>query len=232
MLPTIVLPLRNPSEGKTRLAPVLDAHLRRALVEAMFSDVVRAVTDDRVAGMVGDVVVAAQGPEALALAHRHGLTVVPDPDGDGGLVTAVAHATASLADRDVAVIAADLPCLTPGDVQALLHPDVEVVVAPTRRGGTGGLVRRPGGCLVAAYGPDSARRNVTAGHGAGLRVATVDTPGLHGDVDVAGDLTALATAEVGPATSVLIDALLDQVSARRGRGHDDGRDPPATPRIR
>ncbi|MEX0952371.1 MAG: 2-phospho-L-lactate guanylyltransferase [Nitriliruptoraceae bacterium] len=225
----MILPLRNPSEGKTRLAPVLDPHLRRALVEAMFTDVVRAVTR----GPVGDVVVAAQGPEACALARSQGLDAIEDPTSRGGLVEAVAGATASVAHRDVAVIAADLPGLTPIDVQALLRPDAEVVIAPTRRGGTGGLLRRPGGCLTADYGPRSGDLNAAAARDAGLRVATVHVNGLHDDVDVVDDLVALDAATVGLATSVLLDAIREQVSAWDERPrHGDGHGPPATWRTR
>lgn len=229
MPPTVILPLRNPSEGKSRLAPVLDARLRRTLVEAMFTDVVAAVTRAE----VGDVVVAAQGVEAVDLARSRGLDAVQDPTRHGGLADAVGAATAAFADRDVAVVAADLPGLTPVAVQALLQPDAEVVVAPTRRGGTGGLVRRPGGCLAADYGPDSGRRNVTAAHLAGLRVVTVDVKGLHDDVDVVDDLVALEASTVGPATTALLATILEQVSASGvWPRHGDGHGPPATSRTR
>ena len=89
---------------------------------------------------------------------------------------------------ELLVVAADLPHLRGGDVDAVLAADTEVVVAPTRDGGTGGLLRRPPQVCSTAYGPRSATRHLAVARASGLRAARLEVAGFAHDVDVEGDL--------------------------------------------
>jgi 2-phospho-L-lactate/phosphoenolpyruvate guanylyltransferase len=200
-----LVPLRAPGAGKSRLATVLSPSQRAALAGAMLSDVVAAL----VGSAVDEVVVVAGGEGAAAAAGALGVGVLLDPpevtDLDGAL-----HAAAGRlpAEHDLLVVAADLPTLSAADVDAVLQARAEVVVAPTTGGGTGALLRRPGGRMPTAYGPGSAaaHRALAAAHGAS--VDTVSAPGLALDVDTWADLAALHDTEVGGATARLLPELL------------------------
>jgi 2-phospho-L-lactate/phosphoenolpyruvate guanylyltransferase len=207
-----VVPLRSPGAGKTRLATVLDPEQRAVLASAMLGDVVDALDSS----VVDEVVVAAGGVSAAAAAAALGVRVVMDPPGIRDLNQVLAEATrVAGTDHDVLVVAADLPRLTAADIDAMLVRDAEVVVAPTNAGGTGGLLRRPGGRIVTGFGTASATRHRQLARSAGARVATVECDGFRHDIDTWTDLVALYEVEVGDRTASVLPSLLGR-PARAG----------------
>lgn len=205
-VPAVLLPLRAPGSGLTRLAGTLGADQRAALATAMLADVVAAL---RTAGLDRLTALTA-GPAAAAVARRLDLSVRPDPDPAGaGLDTAVTTAVAGLPDAAAAaVVMPDLPLLGAGDVRALLATEAGVVVAPTGDGGTGALLLRPAGAIHPAFGPGSAARHLDLARRSGRSSATVHRPGLTSDLDTLGDLRRLSSApDLGARTRDVLDRL-------------------------
>ncbi len=207
-----IVPLRSPGVGKTRLATALDPDQRALLTGAMLGDVTSALAGSG----VDEVVVAAGGAAAAAAAAAIGVPVVSDAPGRLGLNRALADATRYVgAGQDVLVVTADLPRLTAEDVDAVLALDAEVVVAPTSAGGTGGLLRRPGGRIATRFGPGSAMRHRELALAAGCRMRTIERDGFWHDVDTWTDLVALHEVEVGAATAAVLPRVLGR-AARAG----------------
>lgn len=198
-----LIPLRSPGHGKTRLRGVLSSDRRAALAGAMLADVVTALRDAEVTRLV----VAASGPAAAAAGSALGVDICLDPPGVGSLDGAIAAATQQIgAPSSLLVVAADLPRLTGPEVRHLLDQDAEVVVAPTRGGGTGGLLRRPATRITTAYGPGSAAAHLALAHRAGASTTSVALTGFEEDVDTAEDLLRLAAGhQLGRATSMLME---------------------------
>jgi 2-phospho-L-lactate guanylyltransferase (CobY/MobA/RfbA family) len=80
-------------------------------------------------------------------------------------------------------------------------------VAPTRDGGTGGLLRRPGDVIATRYGGASGLRHLRLAQQAGVSTARVDLPGFAHDVDTWADVADLRDAPVGQATAAVIASL-------------------------
>ena len=70
-----ILPVKTFAEAKQRLAPELALGARRALAEAMFSDVLVAL---RRAGSVDEILVVSADHGAQQVAGGHGATVLDD----------------------------------------------------------------------------------------------------------------------------------------------------------
>lgn len=205
-----LVPVRSPGEGKTRLAAALSREERAALSGAMLADVTAALAASR----VDRVLVVAGGAPAAAAASALGLDVVLDPPTTRTLDGALAAATSRLGPvPQLLVVAADLPRLTGADVDALLAGHAQVAVAPTDDGGTGGLLRRPGGVVATAYGPDSAARHLAAAHVAGVTSERVVRPGFAADVDTWADVTALLRGPVGRATTAFLRSIATRLEA-------------------
>ncbi len=199
---TVIVPLRT--GGKTRLSSRLRESERTALAGAMLADVAASLA----AAGVGRILVAAEGPAALAAADAIGLESVRDAPGAGGLDRALAHAARHVpADAPLLVVAADLPCLRAGEVEQVLADPAPVVIAPTSDGGTGGLLRRPAGVMPTGYGAASAERHLRFAAEAGVAASTVRAPGFEHDVDTVADLLALRELPVGAATATLLTTL-------------------------
>lgn len=199
-----LIPIRDPGEGKTRLADRLSRRERAALAAAMLADVAAAVRT----GPVDRVVVAASGPTGAAAAGALGLDVLLDPPSAASLDDVLDAATGRLlGTATLVVIAADLPQLRPDDVAELVAVDAQVAVAPTADGGTGALLRRPPAVIGTAFGPGSAAAHLHLGHRAGVETRTVSLPGFRHDVDTWEDLVALGDDVVGRATAALLARL-------------------------
>ena len=192
-----VIPLKALPDAKQRLSPTLDIDARRRIMVDMFDHVVSVCLG---APQVDRVLVVAGDGAAEEAAHRHGVEVLRDRG--GGLNAAIALADHHVEDEGqdgatpaTLVVAADLPRVKGNELDelALLSSAGPcVLVAPTTDGGTGALLRRPGGVIAPAYGPASAARHLRAAAQAGVRSARVHLPGLASDVDRPADLGYLA----------------------------------------
>lgn len=179
---TAVLPLKALRAAKGRLAPDLAPLQRRDLVTRMLAVVAAAA---RGATSVERVVVVAGDADAAAAAHGLDLEVFADPG--SGLNAAIRSADATLGNAPTIVLAADLPEATAAAVDHLagLLPRARpaVLVAPTVDGGTGALLRAPGGLVAPAYGPGSCAAHLRAARDTGVWAARIHVPELARDVD-------------------------------------------------
>src|SRR5687768_6707561 len=78
----VVVPVRGIATGKSRLAPVLDASARAALIEWLVTRTLRTLRDWR--GSLDACVVVSASADAADVARVHGVAVV-DEDESAGL---------------------------------------------------------------------------------------------------------------------------------------------------
>lgn len=208
---TVVVPLKPPQVGKSRLRPADRATPRRlvaheSIVLAFARDTLAAAT--RAPEVARVLLVCDRATAGSVLA---GLDVGPAPievvldDPPAGLNAALlageAVARARWPGDGVAALSADLPCLTPAALSAALteasgHPRAFV---PDRPGeGTAMLCAGPGESLRPQFGIGSAAAHAASG-AAVLEAAAA----LRTDVDTLEDLLAALIVGVGPATARL-----------------------------
>src|SRR3954469_2850645 len=195
-----VLPVKRFGAAKRRLDGDLSDGTRRALAEAMVTDVLIAL---RRAKGVDEVLVVSGETMAVALAAGYdAAAVIDDPEDAGHSAAAVRGVNAAIergATR-VLLVPGDCPALDPAQVDDLLadadrnsdpaHPDV--VVVPDRHGtGTNALLLTPPDAIRPAFGPGSRERHERLAREAGATVASIDVPTLGLDVDTVEDLAAL-----------------------------------------
>lgn len=192
-----VLPVKRFDSAKQRLADALTPGSRRALTEAMVSDVLRAL---RHASSVDEVTVVTAEPAVQALAQGEGARVVDEPD-EAGQSAAAALGIAALdeAVERVLLVPGDCPGLDPAELDALLdRPAVaggEVVVVPDRHGtGTNALLLAPPTAIHPAFGPGSRERHERLAAQAGVAWEVREPGSLLLDVDTGEDLDALRAA--------------------------------------
>jgi 2-phospho-L-lactate guanylyltransferase len=191
-----LIPVKRLRGALRRLAPALDAPVRRELQMAMLEDVLRACA--AAPGLEGTLVVTSE-PRAAELARAlAGARVVPDHDPPRGMNGAVARGLAALADAGVGaalVLTADLPLAGPDDLAAILaagRPGPSAVLVPSHDGtGTNAMLLRPPGALVPRLGPDSLARHLAEAAAAGVPVRRLERVGLALDIDTPRDLELL-----------------------------------------
>ena len=188
-----ILPVKPFSDSKQRLAEELNGGPRRALAEAMFSDVLTAL---RRARSVSAIVVISSDHNAQRIAGGHGVEVLEDQcvGHSQAARIAIAYAIEKGFERAL-LVPGDCPLLSPSDLDALIAHPVSArsaLIVPDRHGtGTNALLLTPPDALTPAFGPGSCLRHQQLAAGQGAHAEVVEVPTLSLDIDTAEDLAAL-----------------------------------------
>ena len=188
-----ILPVKSFAAAKQRLADELEAGPRRALAEAMFSDVLLAL---RRAQAVDEILVVSSDHGAQRIASGHGAMVLDD-EGRGHNAAATAGIRAALAqhfDRAL-LVPGDCPLLDPRELGELIAgragPRSALIVPDRHRTGTNALLLTPPNSLAPAFGPGSCRRHAADAESRGTEHEVVELTSLALDIDTPDDLVAL-----------------------------------------
>jgi 2-phospho-L-lactate guanylyltransferase len=200
----VVVPIKPPAIGKSRLAGLGDGQ-RRRLAEAFALDTVAAA---RAATTVGAVLVATDDAAFARALTALGCAAVPDGDSNSlnsALRQAVAEAGRRWPGLAPVALCADLPALRPGDLDTALTslvPGGPSFVADAAREGTT-LYAAPYEEFDPRFGASSREAHLAAG---ALEVRG-DLPSLRRDVDDLEDLHEALLLGVGAYTGALAEEL-------------------------
>lgn len=201
--PVILVPIKNTSAAKQRLATVLDQPSRTKLAQAMLHDVFATLHEWRgqetnrqkdraqVAIVTGD-------PFAIELARNYKFEIITDP-ANPGETGAIAIATQVCIDRgaeSTLIIPADIPLIQPWELDEIFkHAPAEgSVLVPAADGrGTNAAFRRPANLFPLRFGNDSFKPHHAAAQATGKPCVILNLPGIAVDVDNPEDLHQLAS---------------------------------------
>lgn len=189
----LVVPVRSLRDGKSRLAPALDAQQRRAFVQWLL---VRTL--ERAAQFPGleRTLVVSPCNEARAQASACGAKVIEERT-PGGLNNALRQAQLALREAGVArmlMVSSDLPLLQAEDLQCLAAASSAgaIAIAPDRaRQGTNGMGLHAAMDFDFSFGPNSFQRHLERAQQLDVASAIVERTGLAFDVDVPNELAEL-----------------------------------------
>lgn len=195
----VLLPVKSPGTGKSRLSALPDAD-RRRLAAAFAADAVAACTTTPSVGLVvvvsDDAEFAASLPGTVACGDPgHGL--------NAALRHGAAHAHALRPGLQPVALLADLPALTAADLgDALASVGAGAAYVPDAEGTGTTLYTAPYDAFDPRFGAGSA-----AAHAASGAVELADAPArLRRDVDDLDDLAGAIALGVGPATAAALAA--------------------------
>jgi 2-phospho-L-lactate/phosphoenolpyruvate guanylyltransferase len=223
---TVVIPVKTPAIGKSRLSPAVADAARADLARAFALDTIAAAVAARSVArviVVGDDPSLAGDAEFLAEpstpgllpAIRHGIAYARSGsrDATASLLDPRTEATASLIDPQevaVAVLLGDLPGLRPEELDAVLEVASRHPLAFVRDAdgtGTTLVTAAPGVPLEPRFGPGSAARHAEAGF---VELEASAAPGLARDVDTVDGLETVLHHGVGDHTAEVVARLADR----------------------
>jgi 2-phospho-L-lactate guanylyltransferase len=215
-----VVPVKGSAGAKSRLGELPQSFPGRgALAEAFALDTVAALMAAR---SVEHVLVVTAAPAAAAPLAALGADILPEPPYidptdapqrpgsapsdplNAAIIEGIRVARARHPLHHVAVLTADLPALTPDDVERTLtaaSAHERSMVADEEGTGTTTLLARAGTPLIPRFGPGSRRAHESTGH------TVLDLPAaasIRRDVDTVADLAEVLRRGVGAHTSALI----------------------------
>lgn len=191
----ILVPVKDLSGAKQRLASVLSQSARTELAHAMLTDVL-----DAIAVFGGDdVSLVTSDPFALDLANQLAFEIIRD-DSNVGETDAIAMATRvceSHGINSVLVIPGDIPLIEAAEIRAIYDsaPPNGAVLVPSRdKRGTNAVLRRPASLFPLRFGNDSFMPHLSAAIATDTSCVVLSLPGIALDIDTPADLMELAQA--------------------------------------
>jgi 2-phospho-L-lactate guanylyltransferase len=193
----ILIPVKNLSSAKQRLASTLDQPTRTQLAQAMLHDVVSAI-----AGWTGrpPSALVTSDPFAIDLAKQYDFEIIPDP-ANPGETGAIEMAMRICVERGVdytLIIPADIPLIQTSELDQILAqaPQRGSVLVPAADGrGTNAAFRRPADLFPLRFGNDSFKPHLAAAQATGKPCEVLQLPGIALDVDNPSDLQDLLAAD-------------------------------------
>ena len=192
----ILIPVKNLSRAKQRLASIADQAARTALAQAMLEDVVLAIAGWKERP---ETAMVTSDPFAVELARASALEVIPDTD-NVSETHAIEMATQVCVSRGVKwtmVIPADIPLIEAWELERILAaaPERGSLLVPAADGrGTNAAFRRPGGLFPLRFGNDSFKPHFAAAQATGQSCVVIESPGIALDVDNPEELRRLVAA--------------------------------------
>jgi 2-phospho-L-lactate/phosphoenolpyruvate guanylyltransferase len=190
----ILVPVKNLSGAKQRLAAILDQAARTELAQAMLSDVLETLARLPQGFEVG---IVTSDPFAIRLAQQFHFIVIPD-NLHRSETDAIEIATRYCEEQGVdstLVIPGDIPLIQSWEVEGILRvaPAEGSVLVPAADGrGTNAIFRRPASLFPARFGDDSFKPHHAAAQATGKPCIVLTLPGIALDIDSPSDLRQLA----------------------------------------
>jgi 2-phospho-L-lactate guanylyltransferase len=212
------VPVKDLANVKQRLTALLTPRERALLARAMLHDVLRAL---RLSASI-EAWVITRDAEVEAIAREHAVRALREDDNRGHTAAvAFAQVEAEGAGAEVFLtIPGDVPCVTPGEIDALVEAarrtaPVAVFTASRSGLGTNGAALAPAGAMPLTFGEPSFANHLAAARARGLPTSVLPLPGLALDIDTPDDLDALLAAKADTESRRLVSSW--RVGERAGR---------------
>jgi 2-phospho-L-lactate/phosphoenolpyruvate guanylyltransferase len=202
-----LVPVKDLTQAKVRLSPLLSPAERAALAAAMLDDVLAAL---RQASTLERIALVTTDPHALALASHWRFEVVDEGTarGETGAVELAIKVCRERGASSLAVIPGDIPLLTAADVDCIMQYGAQhdVVIAPSWDSrGTNAIVLRPPDALQLRFGSWSFFPHVKQAKRKGLSYKVVRRPSVAMDVDTPEDLARLVPQAMGTRSYAVLE---------------------------
>jgi 2-phospho-L-lactate guanylyltransferase len=188
----ILIPVKDLSAAKQRLARILDQSARTEMAQTMLHDVIAAVSASR----FSQCSLVTSDPFALELANQYNFDVIPDPKnpGETGAIEMATQLCVARGIERTLVIPADIPLIQSSELDQIFAqaPNEGSLLVPAADGrGTNAAFRRPANLFPLRFGNDSFRPHLDAARATGKPCEVLQLPGIALDVDNPGDLQQL-----------------------------------------
>jgi 2-phospho-L-lactate guanylyltransferase len=191
------LPIKEFANAKQRLSPRLTQPQRETLAAIMLEDVLAALADANLAG----ILVNTLDPLATELAHRYGARVVTDDASSGhtGAVAAMAAILTREGRAGMLALPGDIPRVTAAEINTLIaahSPAPSFTIAPAHDElGSNGVLCLPPEVVPLRFGDNSYFPHLETARRHAIEPTIVPLPGFALDIDHPDDLRAFLRAE-------------------------------------
>jgi 2-phospho-L-lactate guanylyltransferase len=191
----ILVPVKNLTNAKQRLASALEQSARTELAHAMLEDVLDALAESA----ADDVSLVTSDPFALELVDRYRFAVIAD-ESNASETAAIEMATRVCESRGIEttlVIPADIPLIEAADIRVIYASapaSGSVFVPSADQRGTNAVLRRPASLFPLRFGNDSFMPHLSVAIATRTTCVVLSLSRIALDIDTAEDLQQLVNA--------------------------------------
>ena len=191
LMTALLIPVKDPSRGKTRLSAFFTLEERRRLAWAMFEDVIRAAA---AASKPDRVLVLTSFDLAIKRARKAGFEVLIEQSqiSESASVDWASRLLTEQTFDSVMRLPADLPLVRGEDIDELLNtrmPSPGALLVPSRDGtGTNAIIRSPPDIFCSRFGPNSLELHRQEAARAGAACLIVENERIAIDIDEPTDV--------------------------------------------
>ena len=194
---SVLIPMKIPSEGKSRLVDVLDGPSRKALIISLLERVLEASMNSS----SRDVYVIGGGFEVADICRQIGANWLDSDSGDLNFDVSAGIAEITQAGYGTIYLPGDLPFVTSEDIDSVINcsgnGDLAVLVASESDGGTNCVLFPYQTKLIPLLGLDSYRKHYEYAVDHGILFESIRPAGLLIDLDTEDDLKKCQRREKG-----------------------------------
>ena len=190
-----IVPIKPLRRGKSRLSDILSDIDRESLNHKLFIHTIEVLKSVEA---ISDILVVSRDSDVLTESREMGVRTVTE-NGTPELNNALRRASlfsGAFSNEGILIVPADLPLLTPEDVDDFLAMRTEppvVVIAPDRRQqGTNMLFTNPADLLTFSYGLDSFNKHCDLAGSKDAQLIIVENENIALDLDVPEDYDILS----------------------------------------
>ena len=216
----LLIPLKDPTNAKSRLSDLLSADERARLAWAMFEDVIRAVVDAREPDRV--VLVSSFTPAIeRACGLNWDMLIEEAQVSESASVDWASRILSEQGFDTVMRLPADLPLVRASDIDEILSIKLEspgALLVPSREAtGTNAIIRTPPTLFPSRFGPNSLALHKQEAQRVGVECRLVNNERIALDIDEPSDVERLLECGRGSAAIDLLMeiGIIDRLVARK-----------------
>jgi 2-phospho-L-lactate/phosphoenolpyruvate guanylyltransferase len=206
----ILIPVKDLTRAKQRLAPLMTQEERTRLAWAMLENTFEAAAGARNADRVAVVTLYAP---AIELAREYGMEMIAETEqiSESASVDFGSKEAKKRGATAVLRLPIDLPLATAGDIETILEHDGEepsIVIVPSRDGsGTNAILRRPPDLFPSHFGPGSLAKHLAAAAAVKASCRVIELHRIALDIDDPGDVSEFIRSGQGASVYELLAAM-------------------------
>jgi len=212
-----IIPVSSFDDSKTRLSSLLSENERKELLKAMLDDIINQVRNQ-----VYDIVLVSSDDEVFEFANSKGVSFVKEQGHEdnrlnNALMDAIDSVKANYDNLDIMIIPSDVPMIKEEHVISAHNSTSDLVISPSRGGGTNLLCFNSDFDYKPYFGDMSYFRHIDEAYYKNMDVNVIESFYLSLDVNTSQDLGEILLHAVGTATYEYLAKLNIAVASSHGQ---------------